>query len=147
MRKLSVVSCQLSLVGLLVIGLAGCPNANLQRAAQASQNAAIIVQGLETAEIAAHQQNLIPDDDHQFIQREVLALATLGKGTDSCIAAAANVNGAVSCIRTAVTAVDAINADGALNLKSVKAKQDFTIAMSSVKTVLLTIETTLNGTQ
>lgn len=135
----------LLLVAAVACGLTGCPNATLQRAAQASQNAAIIVQGLENAEIAAHSQGLIPNADHVFVQREVATLAAMGKTTDSCIAGAGSTTGAVACINTAVTQIDKINADGALYLKSTTAKQDFSIAMSGVKTVLLSIETTLTG--
>lgn len=127
--------------------LIGCPadTATLQRAAQASENAAIVVQGLETAEIAAHNQGLIPDADHQFIQKEVLTISALGKTTDSCIGGAGTTAGAVVCINTAVTQITQIEADGGLYLKSASAQQQFSIATNAVKTVLLAVETTLTG--
>lgn len=124
---------------LLPLGLAGCPSATsaqLQSAAQASDNAAVIVRGLETAEISAHQQGLIPDADHQFIQTEILALAQLGKTTDACIGTAGSAAGAVTCLQTAATTVSQIQAEGATRLKSPQAQQDFNIALTGMKTVL-----------
>lgn len=128
--------------------LIGCPanTATLQKAAQASENAAIVVQGLETAEIAAHQQGLIPDTDHQFIQQQVLTLSSIGKTVDSCIAAAANQAGAVVCLNTASTQIAQINASGGLYLKSTQAKQIFSIAISGVQAALAAVETTMTGT-
>lgn len=126
--------------------LAGCPNsAQLQKAAQASENAAIVVQGLETAETAAYQKGLIPYDDHQFIQKEILTISAIGKTTDSCIGAAGSTAGAVTCVDTAVTQIDQINTQGGLYLKSDQARQDFTLAMTGVKTVLLSVEAVLGG--
>ena len=94
---------------LVAIVLTGCPAQNgsqLQQAAQASENAAIIMQGFENAEIAAYQQGLIPAADHQFIQKEVATVAALGKTTDSCIAGTATPLAAVP--------VELRDADGAL---------------------------------
>ena len=147
MKRITVL-LSLSLVSAGALFLTGCPakSNQLQEAAQASENAAIIVQGFQNAEIAAHQQGLISDADHQFIQKELLTVATLGQTTDSCIAAAANSTGAVGCISTAVTEIDQINADGGLYIKSATAKQDFSIAMTGVKTVLVSIETMLGTT-
>lgn len=130
----------------LLLPLMGCPSASLQKAAQASENAAIIVQGLETAEIAAHSQGLIPDADHLFIQQQVQTLAAIGKTTDSCIAASGANAAAVVCINTALTQVQKIQANGGLYLKSAQAKNDFSLAMSGVEGVLVSIETVLGGT-
>ena len=132
----------------VIFMLTGCPAQNgsqLQQAAQASENAAIIMQGFENGEIAAYQQGLIPVADHQFIQKEVATVAALGKTTDSCIGAAGTPGGAVSCINTALNEIDQINADGGLYLKSAAAKQDFTLAMTGIKTVLVSIETMLGS--
>lgn len=132
------------LTGAAII-LTGCPDATTsQKAAQASQNAAIIVQGLETAEIAAHQQGLIPDDDHKFIQTEVLALAQVGKTVDSCIRSAGAAAGTVSCISTAVNEIDQMQSEGAMQLKSTQAKQEFSIAISGVKAVLVSVQTVVS---
>ncbi len=127
--------------------IAGCPaNQNqLQQAAQASENAAINVQAFENSEIAAHSQGLIPDSDNHFIQEQVATIADLGKTTDSCIAVAGTSQGALTCINSAITAIDSINASGGLYLKSPTAKQDFSIALIGVKGVLVTLETMLGA--
>lgn len=136
-------------LGATCVGLIGCPAnsaTQLQQAATASENAAVIVQGFQNAEIAAHTQGLISDADHQFIEREIGTVAQLGKTTDTCIASAAAQSGALSCINAAVTELDTINANGGLYIKSPAAKADFQVAMTGVKAVLVAIETTLGGT-
>lgn len=127
--------------------LVGCPanTATLQKAAQASENAAIVVQELETAEIAAHQQGLIPDADHQFIQQQVLTLSSIGKTVDSCIGAAGTQAGAVVCLNTASGQIAQINANGGLYLKSTEAKQIFSIAMVGLQAALAVVQTELTG--
>jgi hypothetical protein len=137
----------LGMLSLCLLPLIGCPKnaSQLQQAAQASENAAIIAQGLEQSEIAAHQQGLIPDADHEFVQQEVLALASLGKTTDTCIANAGTAAGALVCINATITAVEQMQADGATHLKSAQAQQDFSIAISGVKAVLLSIQVQLGG--
>jgi len=139
MKRLALLSI------FLALPLTGCPSATLQKAAQASENAAIIVQGMETAEIAAHTQGLIPDADHQFIQEQVGNLASIGKTVDSCIGAAGSNQAASTCINTALTQVQQIQTNGGLYLKSTTARNDFSIAVSGVEGVLVSIETILNG--
>ena len=76
MKRVIALTCLM----LVAIVLTGCPAQNgsqLQQAATASENAAIIMQGFENAEITAHTQGLIPDADHQFIQKEVATVAAL----------------------------------------------------------------------
>ena len=137
MKKLALLSI------FLALPLTGCPSATLQKAAQASENAAIIVQGLQTAEIAAHNQGLIPDADHQFIEEQILNLSSIGKTVDSCIGSAGTNAAAATCINTGLTEVQAIQANGGLYLKSAQAKSMFSIAMSGVESVLVAVETVL----
>jgi hypothetical protein len=136
------------LSALLVLPLTGCPansGTQLQQAATASENAAIIVQGFENAEIAAHTQGLVSDADHQFIQQQLATVAQLGKTTDTCIADASASQGAVNCINAAVSEIQRINSSGGLYIKSTTAKADFQVAMSGVQAVLVAIETTLGA--
>lgn len=136
---------KVAVVTAMVLTLAGCPSGTTQqKAAQASENAAIIVQGLQASEIAAHNQGLIPDADHTFIETEVLALSQVGKTVDSCIRTAGTPAGTVSCLNLAVNQVDQMQAEGALKLKSTQAKQDFSIALTGVKAVLVSIQAVVN---
>ena len=146
MKRFILASLALALVA-PVLMLTGCPKnaSTLQKAALASENAAIVVRSMETAEIAAYQQGLIPAGDHLFIQQQVVTLSALGKTTDTCIGNAGTTAGAVVCINSAVTQIDQINTNGGLYLKSAKAQELFTTAMGSIKTVLVSIETVLNG--
>jgi hypothetical protein len=136
----------LTSLALVALVLTACPNTSQrQQAAQAAQNASIIVAGFQQGEIAAHDQGLIPNADHIFIQKELVTLASVGKATDSCIGGTTSNAGIVSCINTAIGTVDQINTDGGLYLKSAKAKTDFQLAMLGVRTSLSVIGTILGG--
>lgn len=135
---------------LLFIGLAaftGCPanTTTLQKCATASNQAAIIVQGFNTAEIAAHQQGLIPDADHQFIEQQVVSLGEMGKTADGCIRTAGTNAAALVCINSAIATVETINQQGGLYLKSDKAKSEFTLVLAGVKAVLQSLVAVLGG--
>jgi hypothetical protein len=134
-------------IGGMVAMLTGCP-ANIsqqQQAAQASENAAIVVQGLQSSEIALYSQGLVSTDDHRFIQTNIATVAALGKTTDACIKAAGNKTAIGGCLNTAVLEIDQINTNGGLYIKSDQAKKDFQLAMTGVKSVLLTVETMLGA--
>lgn len=153
-------------VGALV--LTGCPSSTStsqrQQAAQASQNASIIVEGFQSGEIATYNQGksclaaattdvakaacvVISDEDHQFIQKELVTLAEIGKTADSCIGNTSDSAGIVTCINTATTNVTQIYNDGGLYIKSSSAKKDFQLALIGVKTALSVISTVLGGTK
>lgn len=137
----------LALAALAVL-LTGCPstsNTQRQQIAQASQNVSIVLVSAQKAEIASFQQRLIPAQDHLFIQKQFETIGTLGKTTDSCILSAKDTLGATTCINVAVETIDQINTNGGLYLKSDKAKQDFSIAMLSVRTILASISQALGG--
>lgn len=147
-RFTSLASLTLAaLTAVAAICLVGCP-ANLsqrQQAAAAAQNISIIVADFQQGEIVAYQAGLIPPADHSVVQRELLTVATVGKTADACILAASTTPGVVTCLNSAATAVDQINSDGGLYLKSDKAKTTFQIAMLGVKTTLTSIAAVLGG--
>ena len=139
-------------IAILVIGtftmltLAGCPSSSTQRkAAQAADIAAASVSGFQRAEIIAHSQGLIPDDDHIYIEQSLLTLGRAGKATDTCIGASLTNAGIVTCVNISLDTANQLQADGALHLKSVKAKNDFSLAMTGVKSALQTIIAILGG--
>jgi PBP1b-binding outer membrane lipoprotein LpoB len=142
MKRITALA-SLALVALI---LTGCPNTSQRvQAAQAAENASIIVNGFEQGEIAAHDQGLIPDPDHLFIQKSMRTVAAMGKTTDGCIGTTTSNAGIVSCINTAIGTVDQLNKDGALYLKSDKAKTDFALAMLGTRTSLAVITVLLGG--
>ena len=134
-------------VSSMAVMLAGCPanTSQRQQVAQAAQNASIIVAGFQQGEIVAYQQGAIPVADHQFIQKELKTVATVGKTLDSCILTTTTNAGIVACADTAVSAVDQINTDGGLYLKSDKARTRFQLAMVGVKTAISVIATIFGG--
>jgi hypothetical protein len=143
----------------LAFPLAGCPanQSQLQKAATASQQAMIVVQGFQQGEILAYNQGkacvasglqgcvVISDADHLFIQQTVEGIAQLDKTTNTCIGSAGSAGSAVACANSAIASIAQMQADGDLRIKSVQAKQDFDLAMIGAKTALSVISTILGG--
>lgn len=135
---------------LLVIGwvglpLIGCPAGTQQSAAKASLQVTVVMQSAQQGEIAAHNSGLIPDADHQFIQKQFITLAEADKAANACISAAPNKGAVISCLNAAINTVDGINKEGGTFLKSPAAQANFTLALTSIKSILQTIEVTLGG--
>ena len=139
--KLALLASILICVALLV----ACTDAQRQQAAQAAQDASIVVKDFQQGEILAYQQGAIPADDHMFIQESLITVATTGKTLDSCIRSVTNNAGIVACANTAVNTIDALNSAGALKLKSDKAKTTFQLAMIGTRTSLAIIATIFTG--
>lgn len=142
------------------IFLTGCPanTSQFQKAAVASQQAMIVIQGFQQGEILAYNHGkacaasgvgagcvIISDEDHLLIQQSVQSIAEIDKTVNSCIGAAGTSSAAVSCANAAVTQITQLQADGDLHLKSFTAKQDFDIAMIGARTALSVISTILGG--
>ncbi len=133
-------------VGWVAAPLIGCPSgSNQQQIALAAENASIAVQGFQQVEIAAHQAGSISNEDHQFIQEELIAVGAAGKAADSCIQIATSKQGVINCVNTAISTIDQINSAGALHIKSVDAKQKYQIALTGVRTALAVIITIEGG--
>lgn len=129
----------------LTLSAFSCSNAKQQQVAQAAQNASIVVKGFQQGEIMAFQNGLIPVEDHQFIQRSLITVAQAGKTLDTCIRATSAVAAEITCVNAAVVTLDQLNSQGALYLKSDRAKTDFALAMVGTRTALSTIATILGG--
>ena len=144
---------------LMVGWLCGCPanQSQLQKAATASREAVTVVQGFQQGEILAYNQGktcaqsgaqgcvVISDEDHLFIQQSVSTIFELDKTTNTCIGAAGSASVAVTCANSAIVAIDQLQAQGALHIKSASAKQEFEIAMIGARTALVIISTILGG--
>jgi len=130
----------------VVLITTGCPANQQQAAANASLQASTIISTAQQGEIVAHNQGLIPDADHQFVQQEFENLGQVGKTVDACIGSASGKAGVFTCLNSAISSVDQMQQQGTLNLKSTNAKQTFSTVISGVRGVLATIEATLGGT-
>ena len=155
------VTAVISLAGLCIVTamLTGCPanQSQLQKAATASEQAMIVVQGFQQGEILAYNQSkvcvasgstgcvVISDSDHLFIQQSVETIARLDKTTNVCIGSAGTAGAAVTCANTAITEITQLQADGDLHIKSATAKQDFDLALIAARTTLNVIATILGG--
>jgi len=145
MRNYAQKVLLLGVLGFLAAPMIGCPAGTTQSAAKASLQVTVVMQSAQQGEIAAHNSKLIPDEEHQFIQRQFITLAETDKAANACISAAPNKGAVVSCLDTAVKAVDSINQEGGTFLKSPAAQANFTLALTSIKSILQTIEVTLGG--
>ena len=155
-------------VACLCLMLAGCPTGTstkqslLQKAAIASQQAMIVVQGFQQGEILTYNQGkscvaaatdapskaqcvVISDEDHLFIQQSLESIFKLDKTTNTCIGSATTPTAAAACANSAVTTIEQLQTDGALHIKSVSARQDFALAMMGAKTTLSVVATILGG--
>jgi len=135
-------------ITLAALVMTGCPSLNStqrQQAAQASENVTIVLVAAQKAEITAHEQALISDSDHVFIQQQFLTVARLDKATNDCILKATDTHGTVACLTTATVTLDQINAEGGSFLKSAQAKQQFTFTLLSIRTTLSSIAQVLGG--
>jgi type II secretory pathway pseudopilin PulG len=141
----------------LTLVLTACPNSTQQaQIAQAALTASTVASAAQQAEITAYQQGkqcppssstclTISDADHHFIQEQFATLGTVGKTLDGCIRSSGTPAGAVACISTATSAVDQINQQGGLYIKSPQAKQDFQAAMAALKVALVAISQVIGG--
>jgi hypothetical protein len=123
-----------------------CSGSQQQQAAQASLQASTVIVTAQQAEIALYGQSLDTAAEHQFIETQFDAIGQIGTTVDACIGSASQTNGVFTCLNTAITKLDAINAQGGLELKSAQAKAGFAAAVLGVRTVLASIEVTLGGT-
>jgi hypothetical protein len=149
----------LVLLGPLVLGLTGCPanQSQLQKAATASEQAMIVVQGFQQGEIMTYNEGqkcvasgasgciVISSADHLFIEQSVSSIAQLDKTVNGCIGSAGTGAAAASCANTAITTIQQLQTDGDLHIKSVQARQDFDLAMIGARTALAVISTILGG--
>lgn len=150
----------------LTLMLCGCPSnvsqTKLQKAATASEQAMVVVEGFQQGEILTYNQGktcitsamtetakaaciVIPDEDHLFIQQSVMALFRADKTINTCILNAANSVAASACANEGIDLVSRLESDGTLHLKSPTAKQDFAITMLGVKSTLIVISTIMGG--
>lgn len=155
MRKFALTA----VLALAAIGMIGCPanQSQLQKAATASEQAMVVVQGFQDGETLAYNQGktcaqtgstgcvIISDEDHLFIQQSVRTIYRLDKTTNNCIGAASSSSAAVTCANDAIATITQLQAEGATHLKSATAKQDFALAMIGTKTALNVIATLLGG--
>ena len=147
MKRIATFAAMLVLcaASLVVIGCPSGTGTQRQQVAQAAENASIVVKNFQQGEIVAYQQGLIPATDHQFIQKELVTVGTVGKTLDTCIRLTTTDSGIVSCANTATSALDQINTDGGLYIKSTSAKQDFALAIIGTKTAIAVIGTIFGG--
>lgn len=141
MRRITVICAGL----MLALGMVGCTPATQTKVANAVLTASTVIKSFQAAEITSHQQGLITDADHQFIQMELGNVALAGKALDSCVGSATNTAGDLACLSVTGTAIDQINAAGVDGIKSPQAKQEFQAAMAAFKVALASIQAVLGG--
>lgn len=140
--------------------LIGCPAViDQQKAANAAANIATTVKAAQDVEIAVFNSGqsclqtapdksgciVITPDEHVFIQQQFKSMGLMEKSLDSCIKSATTRAAIVTCTDSAVATIDELNSQGALHLKSDKAKSTYFYTMSTAKLGIQTIATLLGG--
>ena len=143
MKRIAAI---LAVTGLSVM-LSGCPmnTSQLQQVATALNNTSIVVKDAQQAEIIALNQGLISPADDIFIQQELTALSQLGKTTDACVLSAGNTAATLACVKAEITTIGQIQVNGAIGLKSDKAKSTFAAITNSAYLVVTAVYNTLGG--
>lgn len=80
----------------------------LQQVAQAVNQISVVVSGFQDAEIAAHDQALIPDDTHRFVQTRLLTLAQGGKASNFVILNASDAAEKIARVNSDIAADDKV---------------------------------------
>ncbi len=117
----------------------GCESSKYKRVAQAADGFALSVRAFQQAEITAHAQGLIADDEHAAIERALADVARAGLALDDSIHTAQSKPGATQAIDAALAAVDRLLNEGVLHVKNPRARQDLQALVLSARGFLATI--------
>jgi hypothetical protein len=102
------------------------------------------VRAFQQAEIVAHAQGLVADDEHAAIERALADVARAGLGLGDAIRAARSKPGATQAIDAALAAVDRLLNEGVLHVKNPRARQDLQALVLSARGFLATISAVLH---
>jgi hypothetical protein len=121
----------------------GCEQSKLKKVAQAADGFSLAVKAFQEAEIAAHQQGFVDDQEHHEIQAALADVARAGLELDSDIRAARDVRTARGAMGQVWTSVDNLYTGGVLHIKNPKARQDLEALLLAAKGFLATISAVL----
>jgi len=138
----------LALVAVTVLGLTGCPKSTRTERAQitrAIESASTVLDNFQRGEALAFSRGMVSPDDHAFIQKQLLNLATMKTTANKCVVSSSTNAAAAACIDQAMNTVNKMNADGTAYLKSTTAKTQFQIATTGVAGTLSAIKLLLSS--
>ncbi len=124
--------------------LAGC-NDIVARLAKVSGGAAQVTKAFQQAEITLHQQGLVSNEEHVALQRALIPVAEAGVALDGALRNQPTNAKVLTAVSAALTAVDKLNTDGILRIKNAQAQQTLSLALQSIKSLLLTFQAALGG--
>ena len=128
--------------GLVVISISrdmtGCAvrGTVVHKVTVAEHNFRFTVQAFQDAEIAAHNQALVPDDLHLKMQGAILKIALAGKDLDDSLAAGASTPTIKAKLDAIYSLLDSLNSDGVLGVKNPTTKATLEIALDSIKAII-----------
>jgi len=134
--------CAIALIVPLLLVL-GCEQSKLKKVAQAADGFSLAVKAFQDAEIAAHQQGLVDDEEHRQIQAALAEVARAGLELDSDIRAARDVHTASGAAAQVWTSLDNLYSGGVLHIKNPKARRDLEALLLAAKGFLATISAVL----
>ncbi len=145
-RVASQVGRNILVIGLLVPLLValGCEQSKLKKVAQAVDGFSMAVKAFQDAEIAAHQQGLVDDEEHRQLQTALADVARAGLELDSDIRAAKMNRNALTAVEQAWTSLSNLYYGGVLHIKNPKARQDLEALLLAAKGFLATISAVLS---
>jgi hypothetical protein len=125
---------------LLVPLLGGCAamkgGSMTHKVTVAQHNFLQVVNGFEDAEIAEHEQGLVPNDVHLKIQTIIQKVGLAGKDLDEALASGSGSATIKVKIDAIYTLLDSLQANGLTGIKNASAKATLEIALNQIKAVL-----------
>ena len=126
----------LVLVVLVTIGtMAACTDSALRKASIAARDLALAVKAFQDAEIIAHQQGRVADDEHGRIQSLLIRVAEAGKELDADIRVLHSHPKAVVAFQAFDDSLGRLLAEGVIGIKNSQTKAELQLAFTSIRTL------------
>jgi len=119
----------------------GCEQSRLKKLALATDAFSLTVRSFQQAEVVAHQQGLVSDEEHAAMEKALIDVANAGVELDNALRVARRGGKpkAAAALGAALTSLDHLLNSGVLHVKNPKARQDLEALILSAKGFLATI--------
>jgi hypothetical protein len=140
MRQRKALSRSFGIALLLPLLFAlGCEQSRLKKLALAADGFSLTVRSFQQAEVVAHQQGLVSNEEHAAMEKALIDVANAGVELDNAVRVAHSRSKATAALGDALASLDKLLSDGVLHVKNPKARQDFQALILSAKGFLATI--------
>ncbi len=143
MRQRKVLSRSFGIALLLpLMFVLGCEQSKLKKLAVAADGFSLTVRSFQQAEVVAHQQGFVSNEEHAAMEKAFIDVANAGVELDNALRVAPTRSGkpkAAAALAAALASLDNLLNSGVLHVKNPKARQDLEALILSAKGFLATI--------